>query len=161
MPLDNAKLERAVNTTERLVRRMDAYSSRRDADDEKIEAHGVKGVKSTQWRKTFKNQAAFEKWLDANGGDVEVYGTRKADSYGHPVKTRDNRVQETGRMDAKEERDDESSYEKMKRLHREQNEDPSFQEKMKKAQEYIRSAEYKKQEKKEVTRPRPRTGENR
>jgi hypothetical protein len=46
-------------------------------DTKKIEAHGTKGVKSTAWRKTFANQAAFEKWLEANEGDVEVYGTRE------------------------------------------------------------------------------------
>lgn len=44
--------------------------------DVPFEAYGVKGAKSTKWRKTFKTQAAFEKWLDANEGDVEVYGTR-------------------------------------------------------------------------------------
>ena len=41
-----------------------------------IEAYGVKGMKSTPWRKTFKNQQAFERWLDANEGNVEVHGTR-------------------------------------------------------------------------------------
>ena len=42
----------------------------------KIEAYGVKGLKSISWRKVFKSQAAFEKWLDKNEGDVEVYGVR-------------------------------------------------------------------------------------
>lgn len=42
-----------------------------------IEAYGVRGTKSTPWRKTFKSQAAFEAWLDKNAGDVEVYGTRE------------------------------------------------------------------------------------
>lgn len=42
-----------------------------------IEAHGVKGLKNTPWRKTFKTQAAFEAWLDKNAGDVEVYATRE------------------------------------------------------------------------------------
>ena len=41
---------------------------------ESIEAYGVKGMKSTQWRKTFKSEAAFEKWTDDN--DAEVYGFR-------------------------------------------------------------------------------------
>lgn len=48
-------------------------------DDEKIEAYGVRGMKSTQWRKSFKNQAALEKWIDKMDGDVEVQGTRKLD----------------------------------------------------------------------------------
>lgn len=42
-----------------------------------IEAYGVKGASSKAWRKTFKSQAAFEAWLEKNGGDVEVYGTRE------------------------------------------------------------------------------------
>lgn len=42
-----------------------------------VEAYGVRGADSKKWRKTFKSQAAFEKWLDANEGDVEVLGTRE------------------------------------------------------------------------------------
>jgi len=42
-----------------------------------IEAYGIKGIKSTPWRKRFKSQAAFEKWLDNTEGDVEVLGTRE------------------------------------------------------------------------------------
>jgi hypothetical protein len=37
-----------------------------------IEAYGVKGMKSTKWRKTFKSLAELEKWADAN--DAEVIG---------------------------------------------------------------------------------------
>lgn len=44
-----------------------------------VEAHGVRGTKSTPWRKTFKSQEAFEAWLEKNEGDVEVQGTRKLD----------------------------------------------------------------------------------
>lgn len=42
-----------------------------------IEAHGVRGVNSNKWKKTFKSREAFEKWLDQNEGDVEVSGTRE------------------------------------------------------------------------------------
>lgn len=42
-----------------------------------IEAHGVKGMKNTPWRKTFKTQAAFEAWLDKNTGDIEVHAIRE------------------------------------------------------------------------------------
>lgn len=42
----------------------------------KFEAHGVKGVKSKPWRKTFASQEEFEKWLEKNEGDVEVYAVR-------------------------------------------------------------------------------------
>ncbi|CAB4129536.1 hypothetical protein UFOVP116_34 [uncultured Caudovirales phage] len=41
-----------------------------------IEAYGVRGMNSKQWRKTFKSQAAFDAWLKLNDGDVEVHGTR-------------------------------------------------------------------------------------
>ena len=44
-----------------------------------IEAYGVRGMKSTPWRKTFKSQAAFEAWLEKNESNVEVHGTRKLD----------------------------------------------------------------------------------
>lgn len=49
------------------------------AREKKIEAYGRKGTQSKPWRKTFKNQAAFEKWLEKNEGDVTVDGTRDAE----------------------------------------------------------------------------------
>lgn len=45
----------------------------------KIEAHGIKGMNGTAWRKTFASQEAFEKWLDKNEGNVEVHGVREAE----------------------------------------------------------------------------------
>ena len=45
----------------------------------RIEAYGVKGMNSTPWRKSFKSQADFEKWLEKNDGNVEVQGVRKLD----------------------------------------------------------------------------------
>jgi hypothetical protein len=52
----------------------------KDSDgDSPIEAYCVKGMKSSPWRKTFKSQKDFERWLDKNSGDVEVHGTRKAE----------------------------------------------------------------------------------
>lgn len=46
-----------------------------DADSkQQIEVYGVRGMKSKHFQKTFKNQAAFEKWMEKNGGDVEIYG---------------------------------------------------------------------------------------
>lgn len=41
-----------------------------------IEAYGVKGMRSTPWRKTFKSEAAFVAWLDKQDGNVEVLGIR-------------------------------------------------------------------------------------
>lgn len=43
----------------------------------RIEAYGVKGLKSTPWRKTFKDCAALYAWTQKN--DAEVYGQRDAD----------------------------------------------------------------------------------
>jgi hypothetical protein len=40
-----------------------------------IEAHGVKGMKSTPWRKTFKTPEHLDKWVDAN--QAEVHATRE------------------------------------------------------------------------------------
>lgn len=47
--------------------------------ERRVEAYGVKGMKSTPWRKQFKNQKAFEDWLDKNEGDVEVHGVSHED----------------------------------------------------------------------------------
>jgi len=35
-----------------------------------IEAHGVKGMKSTPWRKTFKSIEALNEWIEKYGADV-------------------------------------------------------------------------------------------
>lgn len=48
-----------------------------------IEAYGVKGMKSTLWRRTFKNKDAMSKWVDKN--DAEIYGTRETEE---PLKQR-------------------------------------------------------------------------
>jgi hypothetical protein len=50
----------------------------------KIEICGVKGMNSTPFRKIFKNQAAMEKWIEKNDGDVEVHGYREV-SDTHPT----------------------------------------------------------------------------
>lgn len=41
---------------------------------EKVEAYGVKGMKSTPWRKVFKSIEAVFVWAEKNG--AEVYGVR-------------------------------------------------------------------------------------
>lgn len=46
---------------------------------EPFEAYGVKGMKSTPWRRTFANADAYERWILQNAGDVEVHGTRPLD----------------------------------------------------------------------------------
>lgn len=45
-----------------------------EGKEPRIEAHGVKGMKSTQWRKTFKNSDALNAWAEKN--DAQVHGTR-------------------------------------------------------------------------------------
>ena len=50
---------------------------------EAVEAYGVKGMKSTPWRKVFKSVEAMQKWAEAN--DAEIYGTRPANgSFSRP-----------------------------------------------------------------------------
>ena len=40
----------------------------------KIEAHGVKGLESKPWRRTFRSLAALRRWVDEN--DAQIWGTR-------------------------------------------------------------------------------------
>ena len=40
-----------------------------------IEAYGVRGMKSTPWRKTFKSIEALNAWVEKN--DAEVYAIRE------------------------------------------------------------------------------------
>jgi hypothetical protein len=47
------------------------------AHDTRIEAHGVKGMKSTPWRKVFKSPEHFEQWSEKDGGDHQVLGYRE------------------------------------------------------------------------------------
>jgi hypothetical protein len=42
-------------------------------DNEKVEAHGVKGMKSTPWRKIFKNLDALNAWVEKNDAEVHAY----------------------------------------------------------------------------------------
>lgn len=51
--------------------------SYRTGKGHKIEAYGVKGMQNKQWRKSFKDSEALEKWCDAN--DATVHGTAKID----------------------------------------------------------------------------------
>jgi hypothetical protein len=38
-----------------------------------ITVEGVKGLKSTPFRKTFKTEKALQKWHEKNAGDVEIH----------------------------------------------------------------------------------------
>ncbi len=50
---------------------------------EAVEAYGVKGMKSTPWRKVFKSVEAMQKWVEAN--DAEIHGTRPSNgSFSRP-----------------------------------------------------------------------------
>ena len=40
-----------------------------------IEAYGVKGMKSTPWRKCFKSTEALNAWAEKNG--AEIYAIRE------------------------------------------------------------------------------------
>tara|TARA_R110000782_G_scaffold11744_3_gene35489 strand:+ start:16143 stop:17711 length:1569 start_codon:yes stop_codon:yes gene_type:complete len=50
-----------------------------EAQGDTVEAHGIRGMKRTAWRRTFKNREALDRWADANDS-VEIYGTRDTDS---------------------------------------------------------------------------------
>jgi hypothetical protein len=56
---------------------MDTNIKQDKPNTKKIEAYGVKGMKSTSWRKTFKSVEALNAWVEKN--DAEVYGTREAE----------------------------------------------------------------------------------
>lgn len=36
------------------------------------EAYGVKGMKNTPWRKSFKSREAMNKWVEANDAEVHA-----------------------------------------------------------------------------------------
>ena len=44
-----------------------------------IEAQGVKGMKSTPWRKTFKNIEALNAWVEKHGAEVHAIREITAD----------------------------------------------------------------------------------
>lgn len=44
------------------------------AKPQPIEAHGVKGMKSTPWRRVFKSADALNRWVEKTG--AEVYAVR-------------------------------------------------------------------------------------
>lgn len=52
------------------------YMAEEYDENKPMEAHGVKGLKSTPWRKSFKSHKHFEKWAEKNEGNVEVHGVR-------------------------------------------------------------------------------------
>ena len=59
----------------------------------RIEAHGVKGMKSTRWRKTFKNYEALAKWAEENS--AEIHATRYVPHFTaktYPVTRADGRI---------------------------------------------------------------------
>jgi|AACY02.7.fsa_nt_gi hypothetical protein len=45
------------------------------ANSPSIEAHGVKGMNSTPWRKKFKSVEALNAWIEKN--DAEVHAVRE------------------------------------------------------------------------------------
>lgn len=70
-------LVRKPNLPEEIELELDEASTH---SGNKIEAKGVKGMKSTPWQKVFSSQKAFEQWLEKNSGDYEVHATREIPS---------------------------------------------------------------------------------
>lgn len=44
----------------------------------KVVATGVKGAKSLPFSKTFRNMAAFDRWMESNGDNVEIHSIARA-----------------------------------------------------------------------------------
>lgn len=45
----------------------------------KVEAHGVRGMQSTPWRRTFPSWAAFEAWAEKNSENITIHAAREAE----------------------------------------------------------------------------------
>jgi hypothetical protein len=45
----------------------------------KVEAHGVQGMRSTPWRRTFPSWAAFDAWAEKNRENITIHATREAE----------------------------------------------------------------------------------
>jgi hypothetical protein len=68
----NTKNESAATTAA-----TDGQDSANVKRSSRIEAYGVKGIKSRPWRRTFKDADALMAWCEKN--DAEVYGTRQVE----------------------------------------------------------------------------------
>lgn len=73
-----------MNQFDLLKSHIEAYT-RKDgsvvkAHETRVEAHGVKGMKSTPWRKTFKSEKHFDDWMESQDGNAEVHGFRKLEA---------------------------------------------------------------------------------
>jgi hypothetical protein len=53
----------------------DESASAADPAGPRIEAYGVKGMKSTPWRKEFKSRKHLDDWMTKQDGDAEIHGT--------------------------------------------------------------------------------------
>jgi len=60
---------------------IDAYTKKDGttvkAHETRIEAHGVKGMKSTPWRKEFKSEKHLVDWMTKQDGNAELHGVRE------------------------------------------------------------------------------------
>jgi len=60
---------------------IDAYTKKDGttvkAHETRIEAHGVKGMKSTPWRKEFKSEKHLADWMTKQDGNAELHGVRE------------------------------------------------------------------------------------
>ena len=58
-------------------------SYHKDMNDSKpVTVHGVKGVKSKPFKKTFKHMAHFDKWMESNGENVDIQYVTQDERYG-------------------------------------------------------------------------------
>lgn len=78
-----------LNVLDYLTNIVNKYNKRNPnpvtVSETRIEAHGVKGMNSSKWRKVFNSEKDMERWVDKN--DAEVQGTRELDEKSIPEKT--------------------------------------------------------------------------
>jgi len=67
--------KRIVSRITKQVEQPLTEGKKEDKKETKIEAYGIKGLKSVKWRKTFKNEKEMKLWVEKN--DAEIEGFRK------------------------------------------------------------------------------------
>jgi hypothetical protein len=74
-------MDQPVDQFSLLKSHIDAYTKNDGttvkAHETRIEAHGVKGMKSTPWRKEFKSEKHLDDWMTKQDGNAELHGVRE------------------------------------------------------------------------------------
>lgn len=74
-------MDKPVDQFSLLKSHIDAYTKKDGttvkAHETRIEAHGVKGMKSNPWRKEFKSHKHLDDWMTKQDGNAELHGVRE------------------------------------------------------------------------------------